>query len=248
MFQKRYFIGVDIGQVADHTAIALVEAIPGEKKEDQAGPGFRLRCSFLQVLPLGIQFRDVARRLSKIEEKLSPAGSVTILVDATGPGQPVPELIREVAKSVVISCRFTSGDEPSYEWDYWKLPKAAVVTNLKIFLQDGLLEIAGKSRDPERERAINEMLVELRDFQYNQPKEGARAESFEAKVGTHDDMVTALGLACWGARRYGPWVDNDLVTVGRMETGRDPLAGGDWPDYPEDDNDGGRSERESLRE
>lgn len=198
MIEKQYFIGVDVGQVKDYTAIALVEAIPAE------GGDLRLRCPYLQTMPLEIQFQDIARRLAEIEGKLQAKGSaaVTVLVDGTGPGQPVPELIRGRVKCNVISCRFTSGNDPRYDGATWYIPKAALVTCLKIFIQEGRLELPGKTRDQAQARAINEMLLELQNFQYNQPEEGAKAETYEARVGSHDDLVTALGLATWGVREY----------------------------------------------
>lgn len=231
MTGKQYFIGVDVGQIQDHTAIAVVEAIPPEKKQiipegnltvGGAPVGVRIQgppqeaevrelypriqCHKIQSLRLGIRFQDIARRLSEIEGKLKAKGeaTVSILVDATGPGQPVPELIREQVKSRVISCRFTSGTEPHREGDNLKLPKDALVMCLKIFLQNKRLELPGKTKDPDQARAIQEMLLELQNFQSNQPKEGARAETFEAKVGSHDDLVTALGLAAWGAKNCQP--------------------------------------------
>ena len=137
-----------------------------------------------------------------------------ILVDATGPGQPVPELIRGMVKCDVISCRLTSGADPVYEGSYWKLPKPWVVTFLKILLQEGRLELPGKTKDPAQAQAINAMLLELQNFQYNQPEEGAKAETFEAKVGTHDDLVTALGLASWGAKYAAPGEGGSTEAVG----------------------------------
>lgn len=233
---KLYFIGVDVGQVQDYTAIAVVEALPVK------GEDLRLRCHYLQTMPLGLQFRDIARRLSEIEAKLKARGeaAVTILVDATGPGQPVPELIRGLVKCDVISCRFTSGAEPAYEGSYWKLPKPAVVTRLKIFLQEKRLELPGKTKDQTQARVINEMLLELQNFQYNQPEEGARAETFEAKVGSHDDMVTALGLAVWGAKRADPGAGGSAEAVGRtwaFSGGPETVIRGKDYDYPVDPED-----------
>lgn len=192
---KFYFIGVDVGQITDHTAIAVVEAVPDEV--------LRLRCHFLETLLLRQTFASMADRLGEIEGKLRVEGAaVEILVDATGPGQPIPELIRERVGCNVISCRFTSGDEPNYERSYWKLPKAAVVTYLKILFQEGRFELPGKVKDPAKAQAINAMALELQNFQYNQPAAGAKAETFEARVGAHDDLVTALGLAAWGAKQH----------------------------------------------
>lgn len=240
---KLYFIGVDVGQVRDYTAIALVEAVPAE------GGDLRLRCHYTQTLPLGIQFQDIGRRLSEIEGKLKAQGeaAVTILVDATGPGQPIPELIRRLVKCDVIACRFTSGDEPRYEGSQWNLPKAAVITLLKIFIQEGRLELPGKIKNQDQARAMSEMLKELQDFQYNQPAEGARAETFEAKVGSHDDLVTALGLATWGAKVAAPGAGLSAEAVGRSwayggrASGptiiREPERGYSYPVDPDDEDD-----------
>ncbi len=230
MERKEYFIGVDIGQIRDHTAIAVVEVLPATEKTitptgkltlggatlgtvvgqpikvAEREPLPRLQCHYLQTLRLGIKFQDIAQRLSEIEAKLMAKGEaeVKILVDATGPGQPIPELIRGSVKCPVISCRFTSGAEPSYDGKSAMIPKEPMVTNLQIFIQEKRLELPKKTKDPDQAKANQEMLLQLQNFMRDMPKEGARAETFEAKVGTHDDLVTALGLAVWGAKHYRP--------------------------------------------
>lgn len=190
-----YYVGVDVGQAQEPTAIAVVE-----RDFDEEGEDYGLLCSYLQTLPGGTTYPEVASRLARIEESLLSRGadSLRLLVDVTNQGQPVIDLIRRRVAGELIASQFTAGTAAVSEGKSWKIPKMELVTELKIMLQTGRLKIAGRGRDQEQERAVSEMLRELEAFQYDQPRE----EILEIKVGPRDSLVTALGLAVWLAREY----------------------------------------------
>lgn len=238
-----YIVGVDVGQGPEPSALAVVEIIPAKKKTvtptgrlalcgatlgkvagqpvevEEQGALPRLRCSYLQRLPPGTNFTDLAKRLRKIEEKLLSSGDFTyrnrirgnkdvripegleIYLDITDTGRPVADLLQEALRADVVASRFSPGEPDYSKRTEWRVSKLELITQLKVMLQTKRLEIAGKGKDPEGERTVREMVAELENFQSKPP---ARDDGQELKVGARDDLVTALGLAVLGAIHRPP--------------------------------------------
>ncbi len=191
-----YYLGVDVGQALEPTALAIVA-----RDYDHDGEDYPLECSYFQELPGGTTYPAVAARLSGIEKELLRRGaySLKILVDVTGQGQPVIDHLRRGLESELISAQFTAGAGSSSEGDTWGIRKEELITHLKIKLQTGRLTIAGRGRDPEQERAVSEILRELESFTYNPP---AAEDALEVKTGPRNALITALGLAVWLEREW----------------------------------------------
>jgi hypothetical protein len=124
---------------------------------------------------------------------------VMLRVDATGMGLPVVGLIlRHIPDALlsghrptcrVRSCYFTHGDRLTHKGSgEATVGKAYLVSRLKALFQSRLLKM------PEDLREGRAMLTELLDFERDvDPDANERYGAF--RVGTHDDLVTALGLA-----------------------------------------------------
>ena len=84
-------MGVDIGQKRDPTAICVAEA------EDRGKQHFLVR--FLERLPLGTAYPDVARRVGEIVTQIEKKTRYypVLYVDATGVGMPIVDLLQEEA-------------------------------------------------------------------------------------------------------------------------------------------------------
>lgn len=190
-----YYLGVDVGMALKPTALALVARDFNQEEED-----YPLACSYIQTLPPGAKYPEVAARISEIEKELlrRRAHSLKILVDVTGQGQPVIDLLRRGLESKIISAQFTAGAGSSSEGDTWRIRKEEMITHLKIMLQTGRLELPGRWRDPAQERAVSEMLRELENFTYHPPED----DTLEIKTGERDNLATALGLAVWTEREW----------------------------------------------
>lgn len=192
-----YYLGVDVGMGLEPTALALVE-----RDFNQEGEDYLLACSYLQILPPGATYPVMAERISEIEKKLlrRRAHSLKILVDVTGQGQPVADYLRRGLEypDKLISASFTVGGETISEGPAWRISKEGLITYLKILLQTGRLQLHGKTKDPEQERAISEMVRELYNFNPKKPAE----DVLEVKTGNRDNLATALGLAVWTDREW----------------------------------------------
>ena len=186
-------IGVDIGQKVDPTAICVAELehrtiqIAGKERTESH---YIIR--FLQRLKLGTPYPKVAERVGEVCTKVHERTGrrPTVYVDATGVGQPVVDLLKGEAPSVLIwSTFFTYGDRrtETREERRVSLGKAFLVSRLQALLQCDRLHLP---QNRESKALADELLnYEIRVDENANDRYGA------FKVGTHDDLVTALGLA-----------------------------------------------------
>lgn len=185
-------IGVDIGQKRDPTAVCV--AVPENRTvERRSEMHFLIR--HLERLPLGTPYPAVVARIGEIATKVRQrtGTSPVLYVDATGVGKPIVDMLRDGAPAVraVIAVYFTHGDrrgvKKSFNLPEVTLGKAYLVSRLQALFQTGRLHLP-RGREPEALRA------ELIDYEIR-VDENAHARFGAFKVGTHDDLVTALGLA-----------------------------------------------------
>jgi hypothetical protein len=115
-----------------------------------------------------------------------------VYVDSTGVGGPVVDLLRErVQSGVIVPVTFTARDRRTESWEdgYLRvsLGKARMVSKFQAMLGSGRLHLP-------RTREAGVLTKDLLDYELRVEEDGhEKAGAF--KVGTHDDLVTALGLA-----------------------------------------------------
>lgn len=182
------FIGVHLGQQREPTAICVAEP-EGREVDGRDEDHFLIR--HLQRLPLGTSYPDVAYRLDEVVagSKARGGSTLAVYVDATGLGAPVVDLLREnSAGTPIVACYFNHGDRKTRQSRRQVLiGKAYLVARLQTLLQARRLHLP---RSPEAET----LAQELRDYEIRvDPDANDRYGAF--KVGTQDDLVTALGLA-----------------------------------------------------
>ena len=189
-------VGIDIGQKVDPTAIAVVEWQP---RPD----GDHWVCRFLERQPLGTPYPAVAQRLRDIlagiadtlpwvevgpqRRMVRPDLDLDAYCDATGVGQPVVDVLNDAGLEV-IPVYFTHGDRRSVADGQVLLGKAWLVSRLKTLFQQGLIHL------PPRHPEAQAMARELDDYQIR-VSDDANDRYGAFTVGSHDDLVTALGLA-----------------------------------------------------
>jgi hypothetical protein len=191
-------VGVDIGQKRDPTAIAVVE--PEFRDVNGRREDYYL-VRFLERQPLGTPYPQVASRVHTVVSNVRQhvlgaqpqplfgqprAPSIQLFVDATGVGQPVVDLLKGGGVRVQ-AVYFTHGDRRTKQQDgSVSLGKAWLVSRLQALLQTGRILLP---RTQEAEALGAELLdYEIKVDQDANEKYGA------FKVGSHDDLVTALGL------------------------------------------------------
>lgn len=156
---------------------------------ERVGPVLAVR--HLERLPLGTPYPNIAARLAALFDRIPLSGG-TLVVDETGVGKPVVDLLRtRPIRATLRPLTITSGSrarvEPSGRW---RVPKKLLVANVQRLLGAGRLKIAGGL--PEAAA----ILRELADFRVtNTPYAN---ETFGAGThGGHDDLVLAVALAVW---------------------------------------------------
>jgi hypothetical protein len=186
-----YAIGLDIGARHDRTALAVLEL---RYRGDEGH--FLVR--YLKRLRLGILFRDVATQVKRLVEELRKEGTkdggrvdLTILTDATGGGAPVAEMITKALPSEDVRTVFiTGGNTARFAGSDIFLSKGLLVSNLVALFESNRIYLSKDSK------ALGALVDELANFEIKVSEETGN-ESYSAKTGRYDDLVTALGLASW---------------------------------------------------
>ena len=167
------FIGVDLGKRENYTSIVVLER-------------FEVRPNYTDMLrgervALGTPYTEVVGRVKRVVEGVKAVtGSCFLIVDESGPGVPVVEMMRELKMGCPLyPLTITSGQAATES----SVPRAELVTKLQLMLERGELEIAAGCRN--REELVHELI---------------HLQLSGKAAGEYDDLALALALACWRAR------------------------------------------------
>jgi hypothetical protein len=208
MMAQNYFVGLDLGQAQDFTALAVLArsfVLPGD-------PSALRRCSFalrhLQRFPLGTHYSEVLGTLVKLLQA-PPLVGAFVVVDQTGVGRAVVDTLADGLRNRV-TCLFcpvtiTTGQEVTTGLGgSLRVPKKELVGILQVLLQNRRLQVARKL--PEAQL----LLRELENFRMKVIN--LRPESLETwREGHHDDLVLAVALAAWVGEQVLPPVATPAV-------------------------------------
>lgn len=161
-------------------------------------------------LPLGTPYPAVVERLKVIYEaeksrtqprtpaepnrldRVYPPHRTTLqfecLVDATGLGDPVIDMLRRAGMDVT-PVFLTGGDKAIRQHGELRLSKTLMVSNLQVLLQEHRVHLPKTS---ESDALVDELLT----FEIH-INDKAHVETGAFKVGVHDDLAVSLGLATW---------------------------------------------------
>jgi hypothetical protein len=194
-----YLVGLDLGQVADPSALAVLERTPFD---DGGGrPLFAYDCVHLHRFRLGTPYPGIVRDVAELTRRpeLAPAGGrrPVVAVDATGVGRPVVDMIlSEPMGAEPVAISITAGSVT--RWDTWPgkparaawVPKRDLISTVRTLLDGRRLTInSGLAQ-------AGTLRKELFDFQAKLT--AAAHETFGAwREGAHDDLVLAVALAAW---------------------------------------------------
>src|SRR5882672_6014040 len=133
-----YFVGLDLGQSRDDSALAVVERaeivldemdrVTYERRRER-----RFRVRFLERAPLGTPYPDVVERVRQVVRRPALAGRCTLVMDATGVGAPVLDLLRRANLGCGIApVIVTGGERESSAGGLWYVPKRDLITGLQV--------------------------------------------------------------------------------------------------------------------
>jgi hypothetical protein len=199
---KRFLLSLDIGQMADYTAISVVENVYREKQK-RALPGtvlwveedqtYAKEYHLLHLERLQQTYPQVIERTKQIMDNPKLQGETELVIDATGVGRPIVDYLRrEKLKPIPIT--ITAGFQTTNVDGEFHVPKTELVTALQIIFQSGRLKIA-------KDIDIAQLLVkELHNFRQKVSQRG-RATFEAARESEHDDLVISLAMAIWYSER-----------------------------------------------
>lgn len=204
-----FFIGLDLGQKRDHSAIVLVER--PQVHAYLTRPEKTLLVRLAERAPLGTSFAeivDMTGYVAGVANQLMYQGGrrtqCCLAVDATGLGQPVVEMLRRASTGWVnggcqiTAVTITGGDRQntrSGEGGAMNVPKQDLIAGLQVALERRTLRFPAKMRES------GTLKRELLDVRMMRRESGSVRFGAEGK-GQHDDLVIALALAVWRAGRW----------------------------------------------
>lgn len=145
-----YFLGLDLGQATDPTALAVLERLDPEPPKrfrdervsrrpygvgrlvysvlaDPEPPPPSFHCRHLERLPLGTPYPAVASHVQKLLDAPPLRGQTELVVDATGVGRPVVDMLEQRG----LDCTpvtITGGDHVARDGHGWRVPKRDLVS------------------------------------------------------------------------------------------------------------------------
>ena len=156
-----FVIGVELGQVSDVTAIAVVQSLTlpflrteeirerrwvslrpvyqgPDGKEVREHPPVNFALRHLERIPAGVSYPEIVSRVQALHGQLRKP--VTVL-DGTGVGKAAVELFRQ---SGFYASVFTliAGDQMIQDGSNYRIPKRDVISSTQVLLQTGRLKIA----------------------------------------------------------------------------------------------------------
>lgn len=191
---KPYVVGLDLGQAQDPTALAVLERVPGATAK--APVGHRVR--HLQRWPLWTPYPQlVADVRDLLARPPLPRATAALVVDATGVGAAVVDLLRAARLGVpVVPVTITSGAEAHEAFEAWRVPKRDLVGVVQVLLQQRRLRIAQALVEAEA------LVTEMQAFRVEISAAGR--DTYGAAAEAHDDLVLAVALACWWGEMAAP--------------------------------------------
>jgi hypothetical protein len=202
----RFFMGVDLGQACDPTAIAIVRRLQFECRE---GSGWRdeklpiFQVGHLERVALNTPYPVIVQHVDRLMKHPTCAGNLDLAIDQTGVGGPVADMFRQAGLDFVGVVITGGQEESSPSSNLAHVPKLKLISHLQALLHEGRLHI-------QKDLSEAPILVsELQNFRVRY-SDGGRL-TFNAREGRHDDLVLALAIAVWRAMRpltgAGAWLE-----------------------------------------
>jgi hypothetical protein len=196
-----YFLGLDLGQAQDYTAIVVAERLELPAVPARPTPQVHYHLRHLERCPLRTAYPAIVVRVALLLQQEPLYGRTRLVADATGVGAPVIDLLRQ-ARLDPVAVTITSGNavtEDEHERDCYGVPKRDLVATMQVLLQSERLKIA--ERLPEAATLTRELL----GFQ-TRITTAANDIYGTWREGAHDDLLLATALACWyGERPSADW-------------------------------------------
>jgi hypothetical protein len=191
MDESTYLAGLDLGQASDFTALAILERTRRAGQE-AAEQNFAVR--HLERFPLGTPYPAICERMVHLFAQPPLSGS-TLVVDQTGVGRAVVDMIRRARpKAIIRPVTITAGHAVIPDGPGWHVAKKELVGVLQVLFQSHRLQVV---------RMLPMAAVLVKELETFRVKITMSAnETFESwRERDHDDLVLAVAMAAWVGER-----------------------------------------------
>lgn len=198
--KKRLLVGLDLGQQNDYTVLSYMFVT--RPKEALHNKGLKRRNSYIikavSVVPLNTPYPNIVSWIVNLANTNFSKYNYTIVVDYTGVGRPIVDMIRQ-QDIKVVAVNTTGGHKTTWKTSYEvNVPKKDIVTSLKASLEDNRAKFAEGLPNYH-----DDIVKEFINFQ--EKISNSINLQYEGKHGYHDDIVMSIGLAIWyGENRITP--------------------------------------------
>lgn len=234
------FVGVDLGQARDFSAVAVVQQVARQPGRYELTYLHRWRPRRYQEVPPVV--RAVVDRLCQPvtvwrghDHFRTERAEVDVIVDRTGVGRPVGDMLSEtdLTPARLQLATITGGDTVTHDPDGGlRVPKRDLASSIMLALENGVLAIAAGL--PLAETLVAEVI------NFRPTISAAGHDSYGAasdwRQGNHDDLLLATSLAVWFAERRntrgGEVIVESWAHVGaqdRADDAIDALWEAEWP-------------------
>ena len=196
----RFYVGFDLGQKDSYSAVVVIELIRGATERRNPVTWERITETHLifrriERFPMNTPYDSQVLMLNRILRDLGDLRSTTLLVDATGCGQPFLEILRQQRMGVLISpIAITSSGTGSFSHGIERVPKKALMANANYVLASASLTAeAGLA-------GLKDLREEMEAYRVRTSRAGH--DSFRSSQ--NDDLVMAFALGVWKVRAALP--------------------------------------------
>lgn len=189
----KFYLGLDLGQANDYTALSILEIQPGRSYAVRRLERIR-----------GESYPNIVQKVEALMRSPALKGNASLVVDQTGVGVPVVDLLRKAGlRPVAISIH--GGDKATNEGGTWRVPKRDLVGVLQVLLQSGRLKVSSQLK-------LGPVLqAEMLNFKVKIDPVTAHDSYSAWRESDHDDLVLSVALACWFAETQKPKPQPRLV-------------------------------------
>lgn len=176
-----------------------IVSFPSVRRTAVADPNALLptfQCRYLDRLRLGTPYPAVADHVRELLDRPELKGHTQLVVDATGVGRPVVDMLRQRGLEPV-AITITGGDHVVFE-DGWRVPKRDLIASVQVLLQTERIKFA------EQIPAVGTLVQELLAFRVKIDPLTAHDSYGAWREGPHDDLVLAVAVAAWWGQRWNP--------------------------------------------
>jgi hypothetical protein len=183
-----FALGLDLAQVRDYTAIAIVERMFPDFANDKVREAV-YQVPYLARVDLGTSYCDIVDQVTALMQATPLRNATRLVLDRTSVGAPIADMFLRAGLHP-IAVNITGGQYPSIKGRTHNVPRQYLISVLQDLLQTGRLQIA-----PELEFAPI-LRRELINFAARKSM-ADDDESISWRENEHDDLVFALMLACY---------------------------------------------------